>query len=310
MAKGRTPTVALQGRTQMGRWRIGIIGGSGLYQIDGLAQGRWESLRSPWGEPSDAVYRGEIGEVELVFLPRHGRGHRLSPTTVNYRANIDALKRAGCTDLVSVSACGSLREGVDPGDFVLVDQFIDRTTLREPSFFGTGMVAHVSMAHPVCPRLATLLAEEAEAMGVRTHRGGVYVAIEGPQFSTQAESRMYQSWGGSVIGMTNLPEARLAREAELPYATVAMVTDHDSWREGEEPVSVTEVVRVLQGNAERARVLVRKLAERLSGVERTPDPLGTDHCLDHAIITSPDAIDPTLAARLDAIAGRVLDRGR
>jgi 5'-methylthioadenosine phosphorylase len=287
-------------------WTLGIIGGSGLYQVGGLEGGRWETITSPWGGPSDQVYRGRLHGVELVFLPRHGRGHRLGPTQLNYRANIDALKRAGCTDLISISACGSLKEEMAPGDFVIVDQFIDRTFAREKSFFGEGIVAHVSMAHPVSSRLASLAADECEALGARTHRGGTYVAIEGPQFSSLAESNLYRSWGCSVIGMTNMPEAKLAREAELPYATVAMVTDYDCWHEEVEAVSVVDVLKVLHANAERAADLVRRIAKRLSVMPRTPDPDGIDTCLDHAVITPKEARDPALAARLDAVAGRVL----
>jgi 5'-methylthioadenosine phosphorylase len=290
----------------MGKWVIGVIGGSGVYGIDGLEDARWETAVSPWGVPSDQLYRGRIGDVELVFLPRHGRGHRLSPSHLNYRANIDVLKRTGCTDLISLSACGSLKEEMAPGDFVIVDQFIDRTFAREKSFFGDGIVAHVSMAHPVSSRLAGFLFEAAEGLGPKVHRGGTYLAMEGPQFSSRAESALYRSWGCSVIGMTNMPEAKLAREAELPYATVAMVTDYDCWREETEAVSVTDVVRVLQGNAKHARELVRKLAARLDGQARMPDPDGIDSCLDHAIITPKEHRDPELGAKLDAVAGRVL----
>jgi 5'-methylthioadenosine phosphorylase len=288
-------------------WTLGIIGGSGLYQVSGLEGGRWESIASPWGAPSDQVYRGTLHGVDLVFLPRHGRGHRLGPSQVNYRANIDALKRAGCTDLVSVSACGSLKQEIAPGDFVVVDQFVDRTFARKNSFFGEGIVAHVSMAHPVSSRLADIAADESEALGIRTHRGGAYLAIEGPQFSSFAESNLFRSWGCSVIGMTNMPEAKLAREAELPYATVAMVTDYDCWREEVEAVSVVEVLRVLHANAERAAGLIRSVARRLSVSPRTHDPDGIDTCLDDAVITPKEARDPDLAARLDAVAGRVLN---
>jgi 5'-methylthioadenosine phosphorylase len=288
-------------------WTLGVIGGSGLYQVSGLENGRWESIASPWGAPSDQVCRGRLHGVDLVFLPRHGRGHRLGPTQVNYRANVDVLKRAGCTDVLSISACGSLKEGLAPGDFVIVDQFIDRTFARQKSFFGEGIVAHVSMARPVSSRLAGVAADESEALGVRTHRGGVYLAIEGPQFSSVAESNLYRSWGCSVIGMTNMPEAKLAREAELPYATVAMVTDYDCWRKETDAVSVVDVLRVLRANAELATELVRGVAARLSSIPRTPDPDGIDACLDHALITPKDARDPALAARLDAVAGRVLN---
>ena len=287
-------------------WTLGIIGGSGLYQVSGLEGGRWESIASPWGQPSDQVYRGRLHGVDLVFLPRHGRGHRLGPSQVNYRANIDVLKRAGCTDLLSVSACGSLKEEMAPGDFVIVDQFIDRTFSRSKSFFGEGIVAHVSMARPVSSRLSDIAAEECEASGVHTHRGGVYLAIEGPQFSSLAESKLYQSWGCSVIGMTNMPEAKLAREAELPYATVAMVTDYDCWREEAQAVSVSDVLKVVHAKAGQAAELIRRIAKHLSVMPRTPDPDGIDTCLEHAIITPKEARDPGLAARLDAVAGRVI----
>jgi len=288
----------------MTAWRIGVIGGSGLYDIAGLEGGRWERIDTPWGPPSDAIYRGVLKGVEIAFLPRHGRGHRLSPTHVNYRANIDALKRIGCTDIVSLSACGSLREDRAPGDFVLVDQFIDRTFAREKSFFGAGIVAHVSMAQPVCPRLSALAADAARAAGAPTHEGGTYLAMEGPQFSTLAESKLYRAWGCDVIGMTNMPEAKLAREAELPYASVAMVTDYDCWREEEAHVTVTNVLEVLHANAEKAKALLAHLAARLAQAPRTPSPIDT--CLDYALITAPEARDAALAAKLDAVAGRVL----
>jgi 5'-methylthioadenosine phosphorylase len=290
----------------MASWTLGVIGGSGLYQVSGLEGGRWESIASPWGRPSDEVYRGRLCGVDLVFLPRHGRGHRLGPTQVNYRANIDMLKRAGCTDLLSISACGSLKEGMAPGDFVIVDQFVDRTFARDKSFFGEGIVAHVSMARPVSSRLSGIAADECEASGITTHRGGAYLAIEGPQFSSLAESNLYRSWGCAVIGMTNMPEAKLAREAELPYATVAMVTDYDCWRAGAEAVSVTDVLKVLHANAGKAAELIRRIAKRLSTTPRTPDPDGIDTCLEHAVITPKEARDSGLAARLDAVAGRVL----
>lgn len=288
-------------------WTLGIIGGSGLYQVSGLEGGRWEAIASPWGEPSDQVYRGRLHGMDVVFLPRHGRGHRLGPSQVNFRANIDVLKRAGCTDLLSISACGSLKEKMAPGDFVIVDQFIDRTFAREKSFFGEGIVAHVSMARPISSRLSTVAAEEAEALNIPTHRGGTYLAIEGPQFSSLAESNLYRSWGCSVIGMTNMPEAKLAREAELPYATVAMVTDYDCWREETEAVSVVDVLSVMRANAGRAAELIRRFAKRLSAMPRAPDPDGIDTCLDRAVITPREAREPALAARLDAIAGRVLN---
>ena len=290
----------------MTTWTLGIIGGSGLYQVPGVEGGRWTAIASPWGEASDQVYRGRLNGVDVVFLPRHGRGHRLGPSQLNYRANIDILKRAGCTDLISLSACGSLKEAYAPGDFVVVDQFIDRTFAREKSFYGEGVVAHVSMAHPVSSRLAAFAAEEATALGVVTHRGGTYLAMEGPQFSSLAESKLYRSWGCDVIGMTNMPEAKLAREAELPYATVAMVTDYDCWHEEVEAVSVTDVLKVLHHNADRAAALVARITARMAAVPRTPDPDGIDTCLDHAIITPPQHREPALLARLDAVAGRVL----
>jgi 5'-methylthioadenosine phosphorylase len=290
----------------MTNWTLGIIGGSGLYQVPGIEGGRWQGIASPWGEPSDQVFRGKLHGIDVVFLPRHGRGHRLGPTQLNYRANIDVMKRAGCTDLISLSACGSLKEEYAPGDFVVVDQFIDRTFAREKSFFGEGVVAHVSMAHPVASRLASFAAEESAALGVKTHWGGTYLAMEGPQFSSLAESKLYRSWGCDVIGMTNMPEAKLAREAELPYATVAMVTDYDCWREEEEAVSVTDVLKVLNRNAERAAALVGRIAARMAAAPRTPDPDGIDTCLDHAIITAPQHRDPATLVRLDAVAGRVL----
>ena len=248
------------------------------------------------------------GSVGLVFLPRHGRHHRLGPTQLNYRANIDVLKRAGCTDLLSLSACGSLKEVYAPGDFVIVDQFIDCTFAREKSFFGEGVIAHVSMAHPVSERLAGLAAMDAAALGVTVHRGGTYLAMEGPQFSSLAESKLYRAWGCDVIGMTNMPEAKLAREAELPYASVAMVTDYDCWREEVGPVTVTEVQKVLHANAKKGRELVQRLARRLDGVDRPADPQGIDTCLDYAIITPTAAREPSAMAKLDAVAGRVLGK--
>ena len=287
-------------------WTLGILGGSGLYDVPGLEDQREDHVDTPWGSPSDALLRGRLNGVELVFLPRHGRGHRLTPTTVPYRANIDALKRSGVTDIISFSACGSLKEAYAPGDFVAVDQFIDRTFAREKTFFGPGMVAHVSMAHPVCERLSELAADAAREQGVTLHRGGTYLAMEGPQFSSLAESKLYRQWGCDVIGMTNMPEAKLAREAELPYATLAMVTDYDCWHEEEDAVSVTNVLEVMQANAAHARGAIAALCERLSAVPRTPSPQGIETCLDHALITSPDARDPALLAKLDAVAGRVL----
>jgi 5'-methylthioadenosine phosphorylase len=287
-------------------WVLGVIGGSGLYDIAGLESARWRRIASPFGEPSDEILTGRIGAVRLAFLPRHGRGHRLPPTDVNARANIDALKRAGCTDVLSISAVGSLREALSPGDFVVVDQFIDRTFAREKSFFGPGLAAHVSMAHPVCPRLSALAAKAARAAGARVVEGGCYLAMEGPQFSTRAESALYRSWGCDVIGMTNMPEAKLAREAELPYASVAMVTDYDCWRETVAPVEVTHIQDVLSANAGKARDLVRRLAENLPS-PRTASPIDT--CLDGALITAPAARDPLMTRRLAAVAGRVLRAG-
>lgn len=284
---------------------IGIIGGSGLYDIAGLEEREWRYVATPWGEPSDELLFGRLAGVRCVFLPRHGRGHRLSPSGINYRANIDALKRAGCTDILSLSAVGSLREDLPPGRFVIVDQFIDRTFAREKSFFGNGLVAHVSMAHPVCPRLGEALAAAGEEVGIAISRGGTYLVMEGPQFSTRAESELYRSWGASVIGMTNMPEAKLAREAEMCYATVAMVTDFDCWHPDHDHVTVEAVVRVLMENAEHARALVRAVLPRL-GAPRGACPAGCNHALDHALITAPEMRDPELKARLKAVAGRVL----
>ncbi|MFN4157408.1 MAG: S-methyl-5'-thioadenosine phosphorylase [Gemmobacter sp.] len=282
---------------------IGVIGGSGLYRIEGLEGASWVEVDTPWGAPSDAVLVGRMAGVPMAFLPRHGRGHVHSPTSVPYRANIDALKRMGCTDVVSVSAVGSLREDFAPGDFVLVDQYIDRTFAREASFFGPGFVAHVSVAHPVCAHLAEACATAAE--GVTLHRGATYLAMEGPQFSTLAESRLYRAWGADVIGMTGMPEAKLAREAELCYACVAMVTDYDCWHEGHGAVDVAQVIAVLEANAVAARGLVARLAGVL-GAARGPCPQGCDRALDHAVMTAPDARDGALVARLDAVAGRLL----
>lgn len=291
----------------MSKWVIGVIGGSGLYEIDGLEDAEMVRVKTPWGDPSDALIKGHVGDVEFVFLPRHGRGHRLSPTTVPYRANIDALKRMGCTDVVSISACGSLQEQYAPGDFVMVDQYIDRTFAREKSFFGPGMVAHVSVADPVCERLSKLAGDAAEAAGAKVHRGGTYLVMEGPQFSSRAESHMYRSWGCDVIGMTNMPEAKLAREAELPYATFAMVTDYDCWRADEAYVEVTNVLEIMQANSAKAKAAIGQLAAALQGVARTPSPQGIETCLDYALITAPEARDASVLARLDAIAGRVLN---
>jgi 5'-methylthioadenosine phosphorylase len=287
----------------MSDWVLGVIGGSGLYEMSGLTGLRFEQVHTPWGEPSDELAFGEVDGVQLVFLPRHGRGHRVSPTHINGRANIDALKRVGCTDILSLSAVGSLREGLAPGDFVIVDQYIDRTFARDKSFFGEGVTAHVSMAHPVCSRLALMAAEAGRAAGARIVQGGTYLCMEGPQFSTLAESKLYRSWGCDVIGMTNMPEAKLAREAELPYASVAMVTDYDCWHEEVAAVEVTDILRVLSENAHKAQALVRGLAGMMKG-PRAPSPIDT--CLDTAIITPPEARDPDLVTKLDAVAGRVL----
>ena len=284
-------------------WTLGVIGGSGLYEIEGLEDRRWVRVESPFGEPSDELLTGRIGEVRLVFLPRHGRGHRLPPTHVNARANIDALKRAGCTDVVSLSAVGSLREDLSPGTFVVVDQFIDRTFAREKSFFGPGLVAHVSMARPVCERLSALTAAAGREAGARVVEAGTYLAMEGPQFSSLAESELYRAWGCAVIGMTAMPEAKLAREAELPYASVGMVTDYDCWHEAEPDVDVPNALAVLRANAGVARELVRRLALSLPA-EREASPIDT--CLDFAIATAPAARDSVLVAKLDAVAGRVL----
>ncbi len=285
---------------------IGVIGGSGVYDIDGLRGAEWVSVDTPWGDPSDQILTGWLEDVKMAFLPRHARGHKLSPTTVPYRANIDALKRLGVTDVISVSACGSFREDMAPGDFVIVDQFIDRTFAREKSFFGTGCVAHVSVAHPTCPRLGAACAEAAKAEGVTTHVGGTYLAMEGPQFSTLAESKLYREvWGCDVIGMTNMPEAKLAREAELCYASVAMITDYDSWHPDHGEVDVQDIIATLFGNADKARGMVKRLPNLL-GKDRAPCPHGCDRALDYAILTQPENRDPALVAKLDAVAGRVL----
>ena len=290
----------------MRKTKIAIIGGSGIYDIDGLVDAKWTDVETPWGAPSDQVLTGTLKGVDMVFLPRHGRGHVYSPTTVPYRANIDALKRLGVTDVISVSACGSFRDEMAPGDFVVVDQFIDRTFAREKSFFGTGCVAHVSVAHPTCPRLSAACVQAASDAGITVHNGGTYLAMEGPQFSSIAESKMYrESWGADVIGMTNMPEAKLAREAELCYASVAMITDYDSWHPEHGSVDITSIIATLQGNAGKARDLVGRLPALL-GQERDDCPHGCDKALEFAIMTAPDKRDPDLIAKLDAIAGRVL----
>jgi 5'-methylthioadenosine phosphorylase len=285
---------------------IGVIGGSGIYDIEGLSNTRWVRVSSPFGEPSDELLFGDLEGQPLVFLPRHGRGHKLPPNGVNYRANVDALKRSGVTDILSLSAVGSFREELSPGTFVLVDQFIDRTIQREKSFFAPGLVAHVSMAHPVCSRLTGALAAAAKSVNVAAVLGGTYLAMEGPQFSTLAESELYRTWGCDVIGMTNMPEAKLAREAEICYATVAMVTDYDCWHPDHDDVQVSDIIRVLTENADRARSLVRAVVGDLRN-RPAACPAGCDHALDTAIITAPEARDPAIAAMLDAVAGRVLN---
>ncbi|RZN07769.1 S-methyl-5'-thioadenosine phosphorylase [Bradyrhizobium genosp. SA-3] len=284
---------------------LGIIGGSGIYDLPGLEGAREEVIESPWGEPSAPVRRGTMAGLPVVFLPRHDKGHRLSPSDINYRANIDVLKRAGVTDLISLSACGSFREELPPGTFVLIDQFVDRTHKRESSFFGRGCVAHVSMAHPVSPRLRIHLAAAAEAEGIAIARTGTYVCMEGPQFSTYAESMTYKTLGYSVIGMTNMPEAKLAREAEICYATVAMVTDFDCWHPDHDAVTVQDIIRVLNSNADKAKALVVRLAKDFPR-EHEPCPIGSDRTLDTALITAPEARDPELLKKLDAVAGRIL----
>jgi 5'-methylthioadenosine phosphorylase len=291
----------------MTRAVLGVIGGSGIYDLPGLENVREERVASPWGEPSAALRIGEVAGLPVVFLSRHDRGHRLSPSDINYRANIDALKRAGVTDLVSLSACGSFKEELPPGTFVLIDQFVDRTHRRESSFFGTGCVAHVSMAHPVSPRLQQRLAEAAAAEGIAAVRGGTYVCIEGPQFSTLAESLTYKHLGYAVIGMTNMPEAKLAREAELCYATAAMVTDFDCWHPHHDAVTVQDIIAVLNANAEKAKGLVARLARDFPR-EHEPCPIGSDRALDAALITAPEARDAALLQKLEAVAGRVLGR--
>ncbi len=284
---------------------VGVLGGSGVYELAGLEGARWEQVASPFGAPSDQLLRGRLAGVELVFLPRHGRGHRIPPSEINYRANLDALKRCGVTDLISVSACGSLREQYAPGSFVLIDQYVDRTRARPASFFGSGCVAHVSLADPICARLQGLLADAAAGLEIPVFRGGTYLAMEGPQFSTRAESQLYRQLGCDVIGMTNMPEARLAREAEICYASVAMVTDYDCWHSEHSAVDVAAVIEVLKRNAAHAQRLIdralRALAER-----ECPCAAGCDRALDAAILTAPEQRDPALLARLDAVAGRVL----
>jgi 5'-methylthioadenosine phosphorylase len=289
----------------MAQAMIGVIGGSGVYGVDGLEGAEWRDVASPWGRPSDQALCGTLGGVPVAFLPRHGRGHVQTPTSINYRANIDALKRLGVTDVISISAVGSFREEMAPGDFVIVDQFIDRTFAREKSFFGPGCVGHVSVAEPVCPRLGDALEAACAAAGITAHRGGTYLCMEGPQFSSRAESLMHKGWGCSVVGMTNMPEAKLAREAELCYATVAMVTDYDAWHAEHAAVDVAAVLKVMTGNSEKARALVKAVVPGLGGA-RAPCPHGCDRALEYALMTAPDKCDPALVAKLDAVAGRVL----
>ena len=285
---------------------LGIIGGSGVYEIDGLQDTQWIPVESPFGAPSDDLLVGHLNGTKMVFLPRHGRGHIQTPSSINYRANIDALKRAGVTDVISVSACGSFREEMAPGDFVVVDQFIDRTFAREKSFFGPGCVAHVSVAHPTCGRLGQACVTAARAQGVTVHEGGTYLAMEGPQFSTLAESKMYREvWGCDVIGMTNMPEAKLAREAELCYASVAMITDYDSWHPDHGEVDINQIIQTLMGNSANAKGLVARLPDLL-GAERHNCEHGCDKALEFAIMTQPEHRDSKLVAKLDAVAGRVL----
>ena len=287
--------------------KIGIIGGSGIDELEELRGAQWKSVSSPFGNTSDKLLFGEINSVPIVFLPRHGRGHKLTPTAINYRANIDALKRVGVTDLISLSAVGSLKEEYEPGNFVLVDQFIDRTFSREKTFFGEGCVAHVSFSHPISCRLQKALHNTCEELGLRSHLGGTYICMEGPQFSTLAESTLYRSWGCDVIGMTNMPEAKLAREAELPYATVAMVTDYDCWHSEHEAVSVESVIKVIEKNRDNANLLVKNVLPRIK-VRPEEDIQGGDRALDFAIVTSPDRRAQEMVARLDAVAGRVLQK--
>ncbi len=286
---------------------LGIIGGSGVYDIEGLTNKRWECVSSAFGDPSDELLMGELNGQPMVFLPRHGRGHRIPPSEINFRANIDAMKRAGVTDVISVSAVGSLRENLRPGMFVIVDQFVDRTFARPKTFFNTGIVAHVSMAHPVCSRLGDHIEAAAREAGIEVARGGTYLVMEGPQFSSLAESELYRSWNCDVIGMTNMPEAKLAREAELCYATVAMVTDYDCWHPHHDDVTVEQIVKVLVSNADKARSLVKKVAPRLQA-DASGAECACKRALEHALITSPDARDPAMVKKLDAVAGRVLNR--
>ena len=287
----------------MSNWHIGVLGGSGLYEGIALEDQQQIDVSSPFGEPSGPVTTGRVGDVRVTFMARHGAGHRLSPGSVNYRANIDVMKRCGVTDVLAISAIGSLREEMAPGQMVAVDQFIDRTCSRPASFFGEGLVAHAGLADPVCARLSALAADAVEAAGGAVHRGGTYIAVEGPQFSTRAESRMYRAWGGDVIGMTGMPEARLAREAELPYAMLGMVTDYDSWRDTEAGVEANDIMATLAANADLA---LSTLATLLAGLPATREASPVDTAMEYALITAPDARDPVLAAKLDAVAGRLL----
>ncbi|MDE0760463.1 MAG: S-methyl-5'-thioadenosine phosphorylase [Planktomarina sp.] len=290
----------------MRKTKIGVIGGSGIYDIDGIENPKWQKVESPWGIPSDWIFTGTLHGVEIAFLPRHGRGHTLSPSDIPYRANIDALKRLGVTDLISISACGSFRDNMKPGHFVVVNQFIDRTTARENSFFGTGCVAHVSIANPTCHRLSEACLNTAKNQGITVHFGGTYLAMEGPQFSTLAESKLYREvWGCDVIGMTNMPEAKLAREAELCYTSIAMITDYDSWHPDHGEVDVTEIIKILTENSTKAKGLIANLTDGLRP-ERSQCTQGCDTALNFAIMTAPEARDPVLIAKLDAVAGRVL----
>jgi 5'-methylthioadenosine phosphorylase len=293
----------------MAKTVLGIIGGSGVYDVPGLENAKWQRVDSPWGEPSDYILTGTFLGVDMAFLPRHGRGHFQTPSSINYRANIDAMKRVGVTDLISVSACGSLKEELSPGTFVMADQFIDRTFAREKSFFGPGFVAHVPMAHPVCPKLSGALTLAARELKIDHSEGGTYICMEGPQFSTRAESLLYRSWEADVIGMTAMPEAKLAREAELPYAIVCMVTDYDCWHDDHDSVTVDAVIKVMHKNAANARRLIMAVAPKL-GPERTPSTCADnpETVLDYALITAPDRRDPSLVAKLDAVAGRVLKK--
>lgn len=286
---------------------LGIIGGSGFYNLPGLENPRWEKVMTPWGAPSDEILFADIAGLPVRFLPRHGRGHPVPPSAINYRANIDALKRAGVTDLISISACGSLREDLAPGHFVLVDQFVDRTFAREKSFFGPGLVAHVSVADPVSPLLVDAVERAAQAESIAYTRGGTYLVMEGPQFSTRAESNLYRSWSMDVIGMTNMPEAKLAREAEICYATVAMVTDYDCWHDDHADVDVAGIIAVMKDNTEKAQRLVMRLARDFPR-EHPMCPIGSDRALEVAVITAPEARDASLVRKLDAVAGRVLAR--